>query len=368
MKFFALGVMFILLGAVWAALPLLNNSPTAINPPSPRVSFPSLQPKSSITPEVAVKTLPNNYVIPFRKQIFQTFNNCGPASLSMALAYFGVDISQAEIGEALRPYQIPHGDNDDKSVTFDELGEYATKFGLVYFHRPNGSIELLKKLVSNNIPVLTRTLLHKTDDIGHYRLVRGFDDQTQEFIQDDSFENRNLRFKYMDFGELWRVYNYEYLVLVPPEKMPLARAILGSEVDAQVAWKNALIAAQNEAAQNPNNPYFVFNQSVAQYYLGNYAESIRLFEQVQNQLSFRTLWYQIEPILAYQKLKQYDKVFALTEEILNNHNRAFSELYIIRGEIYLDQGNKAAARAEFEKAVFYNKNLQRAQELLDSVS
>src|SRR3989344_1288639 len=151
MKFFALGLIFIFIGAVWAALPLLTNSPIELRLPAPGVSFTSPQPKTSALPKTAPKALPSTYIIPLQKHVFQTFNNCGPASLSMALSYLGFDVSQAEIGQALRPYQIPKGDNDDKSVTFPEIAEYAKKYNLVAFHRPNGSIDMLKKFISNDI-------------------------------------------------------------------------------------------------------------------------------------------------------------------------------------------------------------------------
>ena len=68
------------------------------------------------------------------------------------------------------------------------------------------------------------------------------------------------------------------------------------------------------------------------------------------------LWYQIEPILAYNKLGEEEKVLEITSAILNNHNRAFSELYQLRGRIYMKRGDLDTARGEFEKALYYNKN------------
>src|SRR5690349_13712163 len=70
-----------------------------------QILLPSPSPVTAVDyqkPPVA-KTLQNDY------QIFQTFNNCGPASLSMDLSYFGVYKTQEELGQALRPYQNPQG-------------------------------------------------------------------------------------------------------------------------------------------------------------------------------------------------------------------------------------------------------------------
>ena len=91
------------------------------------------------------------------------------------------------------------------------------------------------------------------------------------------------------------------------------------------------------------------------------------FEKVAANLPKHFLWYQNEPIKAYFKLGHYDKVFSLTDEIFADNNKADSELYLLRGQSYLAQDQKDEARAEFEKAVFYNKNYLPAQEALSSL-
>jgi tetratricopeptide (TPR) repeat protein len=166
---------------------------------------------------------------------------------------------------------------------------------------------------------------------------------------------------------MWKTYNYEYLVLVPNDKIGTADSILGADRDETAAWRSALAAARNELQTNPGDVYARFNASIALYHLNDYRGSVNEFEQVEAKLPWRTLWYQIEPIQAYEKLGNYDRVFTLTDGFLNNQNRAFSELYIIRGDIYKKQGRAGLARAEYEKAVLYNRNLKPAQEALDSI-
>jgi len=84
-------------------------------------------------------------------------------------------------------------------------------------------------------------------------------------------------------------------------------------------------------------------------------------------LPWRTFWYQIEPIEAYFALGDYDRVLDMTSQVLNNHNLAFSELYLIRGDIYKQRGDIDLARQEYEKAVYYNINLDRARVALESL-
>ena len=157
------------------------------------------------------------------------------------------------------------------------------------------------------------------------------------------------------------------MVLVPQAKIKIADAILGQDKDEKAAWQKASNISRQELAVNPNDAYARFNLSVALYKIGDYQGSVDEFENVESLLPFRTLWYQIEPIQAYFELGDYDKVFTLTGQILNNWNRAFSELYYLRGLIYQKQGIIDAAKQEFERAVFYKHNFYPAIDLLNSL-
>jgi len=285
----------------------------------------------------------------------------------MALSYYGITKSQYELGQDLRPYQNPQGDNDDKSTTLDELAREATEFGLLPFHRPNGTVELVKRFVLYDMPVITLTRLTAEDDIGHFRVVKGYDDATGKLLQDDSYQGHNLWYSYAQFESLWETFNYEYLVLVPEDKRAVAEAIIGEDTDLVTAWHKAADGARRRLTTQPASVYDRFNLAVALYYTGDFAGSVAAFEAVEAELPFRTLWYQIEPIEAYYELGDYDRVFELTDEILANHNRAFSELYILRGKIYQKQGNTAAAKREFEAAVLYNRNMPTALQALAAV-
>lgn len=306
-------------------------------------------------------------LLPASRHTYQTFNNCGPATLSMILSWYGIQKSQKELGDEMRPYQNPKGDNDDKTIFPEEFAVWAEKFGFQSVHRVNGTIDLLKLAVANDIPVVVKTWLRVNEDIGHFRIVRGFDERQKVIIQDDSYHGPNKRISYFEFLSMWQPFNYGYIVVYPAEKEELVLTILGEEKDELVAWRNAQVRAQKEAELDPANVYPWFNLSASYYHLGEYQKSTAVFERVEGRLPRRMLWYQIEPILAYQKLKNYDRVFSITDKILSGGNRAYPELYQIRGEIYFEKGDKEAARREFEQAVFYNKNFQAAKRALESL-
>ncbi len=63
----------------------------------------------------------------------------------------------------------------------------------------------------------------------------------------------------------------------------------------------------------------------------------------------------------------YQCIFTITDIVFITHNRAFSELYLFRGEIYHQQANLEAARIEFVKIVYYKQNFKPVQVSLHSL-
>lgn len=331
------------------------------------VPIPSKGVKASPSPTTSYKQPPVSYSLQPSRFISQSFNNCGPASLSMVLSMFGKDVDQETLAKRMRPFHNPAGGVDDKSIFAEEFVTFAQEQGFQALERPNGTPELLKKLIANDIPVVVRTWLHPNEDIGHFRIVRGYNDETQTFIQDDSYQGPNLSYSYDEFLSMWQPFNYGYILVYPQEKQAIVDAILGEEIDSETAYKQSIIRAEKELSENPSAVYPVFNIASASYYLGKYDEAVTTYEKVADRLPSRMLWYQIEPIQAYQKTGNDAAVFSLTDRILNNGNMAYSELYQIRGEIYQKQGNLERARAEFEKAVYYNQNYQPAKDALKNL-
>ena len=73
---------------------------------------------------------PGNYaLLENPKHVYQTFNNCGPATLSMMLSWYGETVSQKDLGDKMRPHQVASGDNDDKTIFTYEFVDWAKKYG-----------------------------------------------------------------------------------------------------------------------------------------------------------------------------------------------------------------------------------------------
>lgn len=313
---------------------------------------------------VALKQIPTSYFLPQSNFISQTYNNCGPASLSMVMSMLGKSVSQDELASKMRPFNNPYGGVDDKSIFAEEFVKYAQEYGFESLERPNGDTEILKQFVVNDIPVVVRTMLNDHEDIGHFRIVRGYDDNRGVLIQDDSYQGPGLEYSYEEFDKLWQPFNYGYILVYPPAKQDIVDRILGEEKDPKVAYQNSISRAEQELQQNPGSIYSTFNLSTANFYLGNYQKSAEYYESVAGQLPPRMFWYQTEPIENYLALKNYNQVIELSDQTLQSGNQAYSELYFFKGKAYLEQGNKDAARQEFENAVYYNSNFSKAKDEL----
>lgn len=148
---------------------------------------------------------------------WQTWNNCGPATIAMNLSYFGSTIDQAQAGVVLRLSA------DDKNVSPYELVAYAQQQGYVSQRLVNGSTDLARTLLSNGIPVLVETWHEDGPDngMGHYRLLVGYDDGSQTWTVYDSYDHSNLissepygglRFSFGEMDNLWKVLDRKSVV------------------------------------------------------------------------------------------------------------------------------------------------------------
>ncbi len=84
---------------------------TALTPVPTATLQPSLTPTNYVPPTPTITATPTATPTPIPDEVrlegtiheFETFNNCGPATLSMALSYWGWEGDQSVIGSVLKP-------------------------------------------------------------------------------------------------------------------------------------------------------------------------------------------------------------------------------------------------------------------------
>lgn len=304
-------------GPVPTALPV---TPQPI-PPTNTVSaavLPDLTP--TLTPTATFAPLPPQAAIsspPFEKQ---TPNNCGPATLSMALHMYGWEGDQADIAAFIKPVL------QDRNVNPEELRYYVrTQAGWLNLeYRVGGSIDLLKRLLTANYPVVVEsvTSLDPNDALGpnddlwaaHYLLLTAYDDAVQEFTVQDSYHGADLKISYAQLQAEWKPFNNLYMVIYFPQYEDEVKTVLASEWDPDQNRRNALAASEAGTAETPADAFAWFNYGSNLVYFDRYDEAALAYDRAREiGLPLRMFRYQFGPFLAYFHSGRTEDLLALTD-------------------------------------------------------
>jgi tetratricopeptide (TPR) repeat protein len=301
--------------------------------------------------------------------MWQTWNNCGPATLAMNLSYYGSPLSQADVGAALRHYE------DDKNVGPEEMAVFARSQGFNALVRVNGDADRLRLLLSNSIPVLLETWHEPepNDGMGHYRLLVGYEDAAKEWIAYDSYDSRGvdpsrpyagIRVSYEELDRLWSVFNRTYVLIYTGELAPTIEGILNGDVDDATMWQRALEHAWAETQERPDDPFAWFNLGNDLVALGQFEQAAVAYDHArQIGLPWRMLWYQFGPFQAYYETARYQEVVALTNATIKTTS-SVEEIYYWQGMALKAQGDIAGARQAWQRALELNPNYAEAAEVL----
>lgn len=292
----------------------------------------------------------------------QTWNNCGPATITMATGYFGRAETQAQAAPLIKP------NANDKNVSPDELVTYARTLGLQADWLVGGDLSRLKLLIANGIPVLAEMwhTPHPNDGMGHYRLLVGYDDAAGRFTSYDSLPQNgaNVPLPYARFDADWRVFNRTYIPVYPAEKADLVARILGPDQDQRQMWERTLAVAHDEVAAQPGDPFGWFNLGTSFVALGRSAEATTAFDRARTlRLPWRMLWYQFGPFEAYLAEGRLTDVLSLTAANLQRAGDLEESQYY-RGRALQEQGHVASARAAYQVALRSNSRYAPAHHAL----
>lgn len=134
--------------------------------------------------------------VPFEQWLKRDY--CGPACLSMVLNYWDQERSYSQ------------GRITDEIYDFQNRASYNS--GMVLYPRTvgfasysvQGSLSLLKEIVSQDIPVIVLTQSGKQSRIGHYRVVIGFDEGRDLIVFHDPYYKEGWKATSgRDFMKIW---------------------------------------------------------------------------------------------------------------------------------------------------------------------
>ena len=304
-------------------------SPTgAVIPPTPIPANSTPDAPSNLPQPTSTQTLtpiPKSISLTGVQHEYQTWNNCGPATLAMGLSYWKWDGDQSIIADFTKP------NPRDKNVMPYELADYVEeKTQLQVSLRVGGEISLLKRFLAAGFPVITEKGFEGRDFegwMGHYVLVTGYSDSDQQFKFQDSYYGPDQVMEYKDFETYWRAFNFTYLVVYPAESKDEIMEILGSQADEEFNYRYAAQKASDEIyTLNGRDQFFAwFNRGANLVSLQDFAGAALAYDEAfaiypiipEKERPWRMMWYQTGPYWAYYYSGRYQDVIELASTTLD---------------------------------------------------
>ncbi len=357
---------------------------TQFQPPVQPAASPSAGPSESApppaapteTPVAASTAIPDKVTLEGLRYQAQTFNNCGPANLAMALSYWGWTGDQGDTRSFLRP-NFPK--IDDKNVMPEEMVDFVeTQTSLKALRRVGGDVELLKRLIAARFPVLIEKghQLPKDWWLGHYLVINAYNDNKQRFTAQDSLIGANNLLPYDELEPWWRDFNYVYIVIFPPERESEVLSLLGPQADEQANYQYAAEKARQEIPLLAGrDQYFAwYNLGTNLVALKDYAGAAAAYDQAfainaglpEKQRLYRMLWYQTGPYEAYFYTGRYQDLLDLGNATLAwVGDPVLEETFYWLGRAREALGDIDKAVYDYTKAVEINPRSTPAQDGLN---
>lgn len=357
----------------------MQSSPTPTLAPTSTVT-PQPSDVPTATPTLTPTPLPASFSIPDVPYIDQHygFNNCAPANLSIALAYWGWGGKREDVTAYVKPFER------DKNVMPYELVDFVnTQTSQRALTRFGGTTDLVKRLIASGFPVIVergvylRDLSGKVSWMGHYQVVYGYDDGKSEFQVKDTYEAGGDRFTvtYEDLIRGWRSFNYAFVVVYPSERENEVLTLLGGYADETAADQAAAQIASNEIYSTTDQDQFFawYNRGSSLVWLQDYAGAAQAFDEAfglyanlsPDNRPWRVTWYQTGPYFAYYYSGRYQDVLALTDQTISAASEPYlEENFYWRAMAKTALGDTAGAIEDLRKSLEYHPGFTPALQLL----
>jgi tetratricopeptide (TPR) repeat protein len=330
------------------------------------------EPITNVVPYTSPDALPDAVRLEGLRPVYQQFNRCSAAALTIQLSYFDWQGTYDDTIRALNP------DAEDVAVRLDEMAAFAVAQGLKAVYRIGGTLDLLKALVAGGFPVLVENVYYDGPDafqdwMAHNRVVMGYDDARGEIYTFDSLlgngeNNAGRPIPYADIDDRWRPFNRDFLVVYHPDEEAAVQTIMADYWDENYAAEVALQLSQAELDDGTSDSFTLFNMGSSLVELERYNEAADAFDRArQIGLPFRMLWYQYGPFDAYYEMERYDDMLAMAREVIAD-TPGVEESYYYAGLAYQAQGDIERAKSNFQVALIRNQSFALAQTALASVS
>jgi tetratricopeptide (TPR) repeat protein len=340
---------------------------------------PTQPPTVTPTPTIEPTPLPASIQLRGVRHEYQKWNNCGPATLSMALSFWGWQGDQRDTAAYLKP------NPRDKNVMPYEMAAYVEdETDLNVIVRVGGDLDLIKRFVAAGIPVVVEKGFEGEGFdgwMGHYEVITGYDDARERFTAQDSYIMPDLPVGYADLLAYWRAFNYLYLVVYPADRHAEVLSLLGPHADEAANNQAAAQRASDEVVAFTGRDQFFawFNRGTNLVRLQDYGGAALAFDEAYaldaelaisdpEHRPWRMLWYQTGPYFAYFFSGRYGDVINLaTQTLVNASEPTLEESWYWRARARAATGDSPGAVDDLRTSLGYHEGFAPSLELLQAL-
>ncbi|MDV6373298.1 C39 family peptidase [Deinococcus arenicola] len=153
--------------------------------------------------------------------IRQSYNACGPASLTQVLQYFGLNVDMATVSSYTRPSETSY-------MTAQAILDFAPRVGMDARLYAGGSINTVRTAIRSGVPVIAlQTYISPSGQaIPHWRVVVGYNDASaQAYLMDPLLGY--VAMDYDDFTRVWTEHRGQFALVYPPKLSATVRKAIG---------------------------------------------------------------------------------------------------------------------------------------------
>lgn len=152
--------------------------------------------------------------VPYFKQ--DTTYTCGPASLQMVFAYYGIRVSEEKLAQEL-------GSASEDGTRNGALIDAVLRRGLHCYVNDDATLEELMSLLERELPTVVNYIEPSQED-GHYGVVIGVSEE--HVVLHDPWNGEGLEFSHDAFLTRWKsryADHHRWLMAVSTEALPLGK-------------------------------------------------------------------------------------------------------------------------------------------------
>ena len=163
----------------------------------------------------------SGYVLQGVPLVRQSYNACGPASITEVLGYFGLKIDMGQVSQLTRPDERAY-------MSGQAILSFAPLVGMQAKLYAGGNLNTVRSAIKNGLPIiaLQSHIPQAGTVIPHWRVIVGYDDAKKAVYLMDPLLGY-VGIGYNDFNRVWAAQRGQFAVMYPPKLAPTVKKAIG---------------------------------------------------------------------------------------------------------------------------------------------